>query len=164
MSVSTFAVVPEAVRKKHLPALSAYSTSSAPTTADVADFINEAAGDLEGRLNLQGVSITSIAAQPPTTAAYLWCVKYIRMYAAVEAIAAGAQCEAESAKRLSKKLSDMQTALEDNGTLVLGEGAAPTTLSDPSGLVTTEDMLGLDTGDDADASDLEPPFRKDDPL
>lgn len=160
MAVQTFGVTASAVRKKHLPMMQDFSTSSAPTLADVGDYINEGAGELEGKLARKGIAAASVALSGITTAGYLWCAKYVRMYAAVEAIANGAACEPEAAKRLSKKLDGLRTDLEDGGAEVLGEGASSSSIATAEGLVTTQDVLGLDVGSTSAASDLVPPFRK----
>lgn len=164
MPVQTFGVTPSAVRAHHFPQLTPFSTASKPTEATVQEKIQDGGAELAGRLSIEGISADTLADGGGTTYpnAYRWCARYVRLYAAIGALQAGATADPEVAKAWRDELREMQQHLDTYGSSALGDAPAPS--SDGNGPITFIERHNLDIDSSEDMSSLVPAFHMDDEL
>lgn len=162
MTVSIFAVTYSKVRAHYFPQLSDFSGSTNPTSTTVGEMIDAEGARLAGALSKVGVSASTVSADAGATypAAYAWCQDTLRLGAAVRVARAMSGTSAVS-ERWQTELDGRYEDLLDNGAVALGD--APTTAA-ASGPRSHIHRLGLDVGDDADASPLDTKFRRSDQL
>lgn len=162
MSVSTFSVDEDYVRRHYYPQMPGFNTDSNPTAATVLEFIEDAAADLEAALLQESIVASSIATA--TDAAYVWCRKTIALDAAITCYPVMTGQDPAVLQKWQKKLDARYADLAEKGYLALGGGVvAPT--EQPDGPTTFIDVLGLDTSEnDRRASSVDMPFHADDLL
>ena len=163
MSVPVFGITQTQIRDHYFPSLSAFSTSTIPTTATVLEMVSSAAAVIGGRMARRGLAPAAFSADAGATypLAYAWVQRYIRLHAAIAAYQAmaGGGAVPEAWKN---ELAGMEKEFEDLGLDALGDAPSPSLDSDgPRSHIGTH---GLDTGDDLDRSDAVPRFRKGDAL
>jgi hypothetical protein len=163
VALTTFGVTPAIVRQQHFPHRSDFSTVSNPTTATVTVFINQAAADVQGWLLKESIDAASIT--DSATAPYVKCAEAVTLRAAIKVQRAATNDDPAIAKALEAELKAWRKALEDDGATFLGDDSlGDGSNSDPDGPTTHISELDLDTGDDADASDVVPVLRRSDDL
>lgn len=161
VGVNLFTVTPTSLYSRHFPQWTAPTTEGNPTSATVAEIIDECAATLEAKLLQESITATAITTS--NSAAYLWCRETLRLMAAIAVLAVASQQVPEVSKGWQKQLDERWKELQAKGYLALGGGVtAPA--ADPHGPTTHIQTYGLDTGDPADASSARPIFRKDDHL
>lgn len=149
---STFGVAADSVRLRYLPQLDAFSTSSIPTAATVANIISDQAAILDGKLRGESIDPSSIAVS--TDAAYLWCAYTIRLASAIEVMEASTHSSVEVLERWTAQLAARWKDLEEKGYLALGSGvSAPATPA--NGPTHHIDTYGLTIQNTSDISDLD---------
>lgn len=162
MAVNTFGVTPQTVRQRWFPHRDDFSASSPQTSAAVTVAINEHAAVLEGWLLKEAIAAADI--DDTASAAYLQCARVLKMMVALELLQTSTGGDPELAKALEKAIAKWREALEEDGATFLGDDSLTTSASDPDGPTTHIDEYDLDTGDDADASDVIPVLRRSDEL
>jgi hypothetical protein len=160
--VNVFGVTHDTVRRHHFPGIQSFSLGSAPTSTTVTEKIGSAAADLAGKLTLKGIDAATII--DTASAAYAWCAETLRIATAVKLLQIISGVDADLAKAWKSELKDRYELLAEQGVDAMGGGASTTDLGGPDGPNTHISELSLDTGDDGLASDVIPPFRKDDQL
>lgn len=161
MAIATFGVTYTTLAAHHFPALTP-STASKPTAATMTEKVKDGAADLAGRLAQKGITAANISEDDHPNA-YQWASKYVRLYAAIGALQAGATADPEVVKAWRAELKDMQEALAEHGYLALGgDLSAPSEAAE--GVLTHISNHDLDVGDETDISDVIPTFRRSDQL
>jgi hypothetical protein len=165
VSLYTYGVTASDVRKHHFPNSDDFSTTTNPTLATVTEKIDDAAGELAARLLKEAVDPQTVNAGGATYAPYVVLRNVLRKMVAVEIGPAIGDSDSTALTRWQKDLDTFFARLEDDAGTALGDDTLSTSASEPDGPVTHIDEYGLDYGDPAtDASDVIPPFRKDDEL
>lgn len=158
MPLSLFGVTVESVRKHHFPQADAWTASSRPSEATVAEIIDEEAGRLAGALSVESIAVTGVA----TTAAYVSCRKQLRMMAAIVLARDMTGVDPALARAWKLEVNEWFDGLDDSNAAFLGEGAAVTSLTEPDGPTDFISNLGLDVGPEEAASDVIPMLRRND--
>lgn len=164
MTVSIFGVTHGSVRRHHFGQQTDFSATTSPTSTTVGEKIDAQAARLEGKLRLKGITASAIT--DTASAAYIWCADTLRLMTAISIQPVALGIDSDEAARWRADLKERLADLEERGADALGDGAtADATASEPEGPIThfTENT-GIDTGDDDDASDAEPPLRFGDEL
>ena len=94
--------------------------------------------------------------------ALAWCAEATRLGAAARIIAAMTGQDPAVKKAWEMQLKDKFELLTERGYLALGDAPAPANIS--GGPLSHISRMSLDTGDDADAGDVIPTFRRSDSL
>lgn len=163
MALSLFGVTYSTVRAHHFPQLSNFSVNSHPTLTTVGEMVDASAAELAGRLRSKGINPATISAASATyPEAYAWCADATRMGAAARAYRAMSGQDPEVARALEARLEALWRQLDEYGYLALGDAPAPS--EEVNGPRTHISSLSLDTGDELDASDVVPTFRRSDAL
>ncbi len=162
MTVSTFGVDEDFVRRHYFPQMPGFNTDSNPTAATVLEFIQDAGADLEAALLQEDIVATGIATA--TDAAYVWCRKTIALAAAITCYPVMTGQDPAVLQKWQKQLDARYADLAEKGYLALGGGvSAPA--EEPDGPTHFIDSYNLDTSEnDLRASRITAPFRKDDRL
>lgn len=162
--VSTFGVTYTNLYSRHLPQMSAPTSSSNPAADTVTEIIEECAATLEAKLLQEGITASAITVA--TDAPYLWCRQTLRLQAMVEVLPVLSGQDSGLLKRLQAELDARWADLASKGYLALGTGtgvSAPE--QQPDGPRHHIDSLGLDTSDnEAFASTITARLRRDDEL
>lgn len=160
--VNLFGVTFTNLYTRHFPQWSQASTESNPSSATVAEIIDECAATLEAKLLQEDIDATELLVT--NAAAYLWCRETLRLMAAIKVLPVATQQVPELSKDWQRELTARWQELADEGYLALGSGvSAPT--EQPDGPTTFIDSMGLSVANNnADASSLDFPFHKDDQL
>lgn len=163
MAIETFGVTADSLRAHHFPhfAGGAFSVTSKPSLATVTEMVSAAAAELAGYLSAEGVSASSLT-EADTPNAYAWCADTVRLGAAARVARTVTNMRPEAAAVWQAAFDARVTMLEDNGYVVLGD--APATSEEPNGPRSHIGAHDLDTGDEADISDVVPRFRRSDSL
>lgn len=163
MAIATFGVTYTTVHDYHFPQTANFSTASKPTATTVTGLVEDGAAELAGKMRAEGLAPSTIdGAEATYPEAYRIAARYVRLHAAIACLRAGATADPEVARAWKKELEELRTAIEERGYLAFGDAPAPA--QNANGPRTYIAELGLDTGDDADASSAIPTFRKDDLL
>lgn len=163
MALELFGVTVESVRRHHFPNADAWVESSRPSESTVEETIDEEAGRLAGALSKESVSVTGDS----TTAAYVSCRRQLRLMVAIVVSRDMTGVDPALARAWKTEVREWFEGLEsegNGGVAFLGDGAVATSTTEPDGPTDHITDLGLDVGDTADASSVEPPFRRDDDL
>lgn len=160
--MNLFGVTHDTLRRHHFPGLQAFSSTSAPSAQTVTEKIASAAAELDGALSRKGITGDDIV--DTASAAYAWCAETLRLMTAVKLLQIISGVDPDLAKAWRAEKKERLELLADQGTGALGGGASSDDLGEPDGPNTHIAELSLDTGDDSLASDVIPPFRKDDQL
>lgn len=164
MSVSIFTVTHLIVRADRFPQLNDFSAVSQPTDTVVTRRINQAAAELEAKLAQESLSASGLEATGATTAEYLWCQETLTLAAAIRIATLITGFSSEVLDEWRDELAERWRQLEEKGYLALG-GAGSAPAEQPDGPTHFIDKLSLDTSDnDASASIITAPFRRDDML
>jgi hypothetical protein len=159
---NTFGVAADGVRYHHFPQFDAFSASSNPTLATVTEMVSEVASELAGRLNMKRVASTTIT--DTTSPAYLSCRRILRMAVAARIAPAISGVDSALVAKWEAAVSDWYELLAVGGAVFLGDGAADTSESDPSGPNSHATVYGLTTDSAVNMSTTIPKLRKDDQL
>jgi hypothetical protein len=164
MALYTYGVAASDVRKHHFPNGADFSDTSNPTVTTVTEKIADAAGELAGRLLKEAIDPSVINAGGATYAPYVVLRKVLRKMVAVE-VGPAMNEESKRLDKWSKELKDFFFQLEEDAATALGDDTLTSSSSEASGPTDHIDEYGLDIGDPStDASDVIPPFRKNDVL
>lgn len=168
MGVSIFALTANSVRAHMFPQANDYSVNSSPTAAIVAEFIEEEAGELAGKLYAENIVASDIAATLDAnnlhSAAWLWCVRTLRLMVAIRCLNAGTQADPEVAKAYRAELAKRLKDLDERGATALGDTGLNTGASDPDGPTSHISRNNLTIDASEDMSDTIPALRKSDRL
>lgn len=162
MAVNVFGLTAATIRAHKFPNSDDFSASSSPTAATVLEVLDEKAAELEGLLLVKSVSAATLTVA--TSAAYLWCRETLRLAVAIEAVQLMSGQDPAVAKAWQAKLDARLKRLDALGPAALGDNALNIDASLPNGPTSHVSDLALDTGDDADASDVIPALRRSDLL
>jgi len=162
VGVSVFGVTPANAYRRHLPQHPPPQADSNPDIDTVSEIIDECAADLEGALAEE--SITANAITVSNSAAYLWCRQTLRLMVMVRVLPVLQGQDSPLLKVLQADLDRRLRNLASRGYLALGSGVTGPSIQ-PDGPSHWIDALGLETAtNDANASSVTAPFRKDDQL
>lgn len=168
MGVNIFGLTANSVRAHMFPQWGDFSTESSPTETIVNECIEEEAGELAGKL--YGEDIDAAAIEDETdentlhTAAWLWCLRTLRLMVALAVMRRATQSDPELAKAYSIELAGRFKDLSDSGATALGNEALSTGTSDPDGPTSHVTVYGLTTDEASSMSSTVPILRKDDAL
>jgi hypothetical protein len=163
-TVPNYGVTASSVRKHHFPNGADFSDTSNPTVTTVTEKIEDAAGELTGRLLKEDISAATIDAGGATYAPYLILRKTLRKMVAVE-VGPAMNEDSKRIDRWARELKVFFDQLEEDAATALGDDTLTSGSSEASGPTTHIDQYNLDVGDPTtDASDAIPPFRKSDEL
>lgn len=155
--LNLFGVTAASLYARHFPQLSAPTTDSNPSLATVLEIIDEQAAALSGFLLAEDIDALSLTVS--NSAAYLWCRETLRLMAAVQVAACMTQQQVPLLPAWEKQLAARLADLDERGDVVLGLNLGAL----PNGPTHHIDTYNLSIGDPyADASDVIPPFRKND--
>lgn len=159
-AIETFGVTPDGVRRHHFPHLDAFSASTSPSSATVAEMIDAEAGRLAGALLAEAIPTSAIT---QGTAAHAQCARILRLMAARSALEAMTGKDPEIAKRWDREIDRWFESLDELGPTFLGDDTLGTLeASDADGPTDHISEYGLEVGTDTtDASDAIMPLRKD---
>lgn len=163
MTIATFGVTVDSVRKHHFPTQNAWSTSSSPSLATVTEMLDVEAGRLAGALLKESIPTSAIVAGTPE---YASCQGQLRMMVARRALDAMTGADPAIAKRWDTAIDGWFKSLDADGPTFLGNDDLGTlSLSDADGPTEhlTEYGLAVDS-DTLPPSDALNPFRVDDLL
>lgn len=168
MGVSLFGLTAGSVRAHMFPQLSDWDANSSPTSTIVGEVIEEEAGELAGRLYAENVVASSIVSTLDSnnlhSAAWLWCVRTLRLMVALELLKRMSQQYPELAKAYREELDKRLKDLNERGPTALGDESLNSGTSDADGPTTHLSKYSL-TVDEADnMSSAVPLCRKDDEL
>ena len=160
MSVSTFGVTADLVRRHFFPSFQPWGVDTSPSSVTVGEEVTWAASDLDGQLRTKGVDPSSIT--DATSAAYTWCAKTLALMVACAVVRAMTGTDPKLAVGLQKQLDERLARLLKLGVDALGQGASDSGASPAQGPLSHITQLGLSVGDTGLASTAAPIFRKDD--
>lgn len=162
MSINTFEVDPTRVRDDFFPHVVAdFTPDSSPTWETVDRYITEEAATLGGKLRLASISTDDIS--DSESSEWVWCSKVLSLMVAVRLVPVMTGLNPDVARLWAEQLASLLADLAENGELALGLDTSGSD-SDPKGPTDHISELSLDTGDDADASDVIPALRRSDML
>lgn len=160
MASSSFGLDAESVRRHHFPNADAFSSGGRPSSATVAEVIEEEAASMAGALALELVDASTITV---ASSAYAACRKTLRMQVAAKLVRLMSGVDSSIAKSWDDEVARWYEALAEGGASFLGDGATASGTSDPDG--PTSHATEVTTRSSwADASSTTPPLRKDDRL
>lgn len=163
MSVSAFGVTAATVRSNRFPHLSgSFGTDTAPSAATVANFINQRAAYLEGKLLLEAIVASSIS--DSASAAYLWCQETLELMVAIRIAEVATGSDNGLLQVWRNEVASRFAELDEDGAAALGSGATSTSSSDPDGPTSHISENGLEVDQSADMSTTVPRLRRDDML
>lgn len=160
--IEDFGVTSEMVRLAHFPHQDAFSTASAVTLETVERFIEQAAAELHGKLLSEGLTASSIAADP-TSASYAWCQETIAIGAAKRIARSTGGVTSELYQDLRDELKGRFDSLDAGGGAAIGVTESDTPSNGP---LTHINRHSIELADDRDRSDFKTRriFRGNDPL
>lgn len=168
MGVNLFGLTANSVRAHMFPQLSDFSVNSSPTLAIAAECVEEEAGELAAKLYAEGVTASAILstldANSLHSAAWLWCVRTLRLMVALELLKRMSQQFPELAKAWAAELKARLDDLSVRGGTALGNDALDVGGAPSDGPTTHLNQYGLTVDVAADMSSAVPSLRKDDLL
>lgn len=168
MAVSIFGLTAASVREHMFPQLKDFSANSSPTSTIVGEVIEEEAGELAGRLYAENISASAITndldANSLHSAAWLWCVRTLRLMVALELLKRMSQQYPELAKEYRAELTARLKDLNDRGGTALGNSGLDTGASNADGPTSHISQYSMTVDVAGDMSSPIPTLRKDDQL
>jgi hypothetical protein len=162
MTIQTFAVDADSIRRHYFPHLDSFSASTSPTLATVTERITRAAARLSGQLYMRNVDPTTIV--DTTSPAWAWCQETLSLIVAIRLAQVVSGANSEAVKAWQADLTERFHVLSDSGEAALGGGADAFGLSESAGPTDFISELSLDVGDTSLASDVSPVLRRSDLL
>ena len=164
MSVVTFGVTPDSVRRLYFPHLDAPGPNSVPSLSTQESIISEESAELYGRLLRESVDAAAVSAQGPTEAPYLWCAKTLGLMAAVRVAESSTHKDYQLLQTWRATLKARFDALREDGATALGDSSLEVSTGPVDGPTTHINRYGLAVDSAADMSTTVPRLRKDDLL
>lgn len=168
MGVNLFGLTANSVRAHMFPQLSDFDANSSPTLTIAAECVEEEAGELAAKLYTEGVTASAIVstldANSLHSAAWLWCVRTLRLMVALQLLKRMSQQFPELAKAYQTELDVRLKDLAATGATALGDEALDTGDSPADGPTTHLNQYSLTVDDADDMSSAVPSLRKDDAL
>lgn len=166
MSINTFGVTSDSVRRHHFPQWPAFSTKSNPTDATVTEMISECAARLCGELSLRGIqfdpAVLTNSAQP---IAFAWCAATVKLDVAIRIVPSVTGLDPAQVRRWKDEFKERTAAFEKYGAKLLGDATeSGDGTDDPIGVSDHITEYSLTTTDPADMSTAAMPLHKDDQL
>lgn len=161
MASSSFGIDAESVRRHHFPNADAFSASSRPSAATVAEVIEEEAASMAGALALELVVASDIT---PASSAYNACRKTLRMQVAAKLVRLMSGVDSALAQAWDAEVARWYEQLDEGGASFLGDGATATGNSDADGPTSHVSVYGLTTATADELSSPVPFLKMDDEL
>lgn len=162
MSVNIFGVTPEMVRADFASHLGTITASSAPSLSSVTRAVNQAGARLAGLLDDKQVDTSEIT--DSSSAAYLYCQRYVELWVAVHALRNMSGANSELIEAWRKELESVETAIDKQGAAALGPGATQSGTSEALGPTDWISEGNIDVGSTSEWSGVIPNLRRDDAL
>lgn len=161
MAIEVFGVTVDSVRKHHFPTHNAWSTSTSPSAATVAEMLDVEAGRLAGALLKEAIPTSAIVSGTPE---YASCQGQLRMMVARRALDAMTGADPAIAKRWDAAIDAWLKGLDADGPTFLGNDDLGTlSAGDADGPTSHIEEYGLEVSTDTtEAPDAISPLRKDD--
>jgi hypothetical protein len=162
MSLSTFGVSADSVRRHRFPHLDSFGASTVPSLSTVEEAVSRAAARLAGKLLLEAIDAEAIS--DATSPAYLWCQETLELMVAIRVAEAMTHRDSELLRVWRTEVDARFEELDEGGVDALGGGAITTSASDPDGPTSHISQNNLTTDASADMSTTVPRLRRDDLL
>lgn len=168
MGVNIFGLEANSVRAHMFPQWGDFTVNSSPTLTVVEECIEEEAGELAGRLYGEDIVASAITDELDDndmhSAAWLWCVRTLRLMVALQVLRRTTQSDPELAKAYQTELKARLDDLSSRGATALGDSTLQTGTSDPDGPTSHISQFGLTVDAAEDMSTTVPRLRRDDAL
>lgn len=158
MGVNLFGLTANSVRAHMFPQLSDFDANSSPTSTIAAECVEEEAGELAAKLYTEGVVASAIVstldANGLHSAAWLWCVRTLRLMVALQLLKRMSQQFPELAKAYQDELDKRLADLEARGGTALGDDTLDTGDAPADGPTTHINTYGIEVSASDDMSSL----------
>ena len=149
MTVSTFGVDAESVRRHHFAFMPAFAAGSRPSLATVTEAIAEEAAAMAGALALELVNAASITVD---SGAYNTCRRILRLQVAARLARDIPGADSALARSWDGAVRDWYEKLDEGGASFLGDGATATGGFDADGPVSHLSVYNLERDEGASMS------------
>lgn len=158
MGVNLFGLTANSVRAHMFPQLSDFSVNSSPTLVIAGECVEEEAGELAAKLYAEDVAASAITNSLDSnglhSAAWLWCVRTLRLMVALQLLKRMSQQYPELAKAYQDELDKRLKDLDARGGTALGDDTLESGDVPPDGPTTHINTFGIEVSAADDMSSL----------